>query len=456
MAFEIGTASDYRDFWRKLVNFQLNNSDVLLENAERTLMRGYFNPDIDYLTSAMFEENGILQWDIATCMGWDNTYQLYTDGNERKVGWLARIIDQPNYLGFSSITPITPTYYTISPRYWLGEADQSAKCPKDWIIEWSDDNTIWNLSDTVSNETAWLYNDMRTFPITGGTHKYWRINITANNGDATYVEIGRLRFYDALDAWISRGYTTEYLFRAPGWMGTDNVYYGMRLQIDPNQFYNVEWMGAIGFDDFYGWESQPSQSNKGFSALWEFDTPYWFFMNGARLITVANVGERWIASYNGKFFPFGTPAQYAYPMIISGSRNAAHSYTSTVSVGHIQALLTGTLAAGNVFRPNTGWSNLSGQDPYGNINGATTCIAPSVSGGRTAGKRQLLDSAYVLAPYIVEIDNSAYGYLDGIRWITGDNQIPGNIVLDETGQEWLVVCNHHYIGIDNFCVMELK
>ena len=159
MAFEIGTASDYRDFWRKLVDFQLNNADVIIEGAARTIMRGYFDPDIDYINSTPYEEDGILHWDVATCMGWDDTYQLYTDGNERKVGWLSRIIEQPNYIGFSSVIPVTPTYYVITPRYWLGETDESDRCPKDWYVEWSDDKSIWSVSDTVSGEDQWDYNE---------------------------------------------------------------------------------------------------------------------------------------------------------------------------------------------------------------------------------------------------------------------------------------------------------
>lgn len=455
MAFVKGTASNYRDIWRKLVDFLVNNPDLVAANQQWEIKRGFFNPNIDYIHSVPYETSGILHWDVATCMGWDDSYQLYTDGAERKIGWVVRLIDAPNYLGFSSLTAITPTYYKVSSEFWHGSTNESDRQPKNWTIEWSDDGLAWTVSDTVSEQTAWRYDETRTFLVTGGAHKYWRMNITANNGDGTYVSIGRLRFYDSGDTWISRAYTTEFMFKTPGWVNaaTDPTYSGMRLYIKPStNIYNIEWMGAIGFDPLYGWQSQPSQLQDRYSPLWEFDTPYWFIANGARLIVVMNVGERWIAAYLGKFLPFGTKAQYAYPMIVGGSNYSPLSWSATSYCWNIQAGYNAT----TVYRPNTGWVNFHNRGYTGGLSSGATQLAPTFGQGMQAGNRQLPDSAYVLVPYIIEIDDDAYGELDGMRWISGNNQIPGNVIEDETGQEWLVFCNHFLIGIHDFAAVELK
>ena len=33
--------------------------------------------------------------------------------------------------------------------------------------------------------------------------------------------------------------------------------------------------------------------------------------------------------------------------------------------------------------------------------------------------------------------------------------VPGNILEDENGQEWLIIGNHHFIGINDFAAVEL-
>ena len=459
MAFVTGTASDYRDLWKKLADFVVNNPDLIIDGHQWEIKRGHINKDITYIHSKPYEDSpGILIWDVATCMGWDDSYMAYQEGNERKQGWVTRLVDFPNYIGFQNTIAVAPKTYKIKPEYWQGTTDEAARCPKDWLVEYSDDGINWLTSDVVAGEDFWLYTDEREYSITEvAAHAYWRLNITANNGDATYVAIGRLRFYDAIGTWISRGYTTEYMFKAPGWVGpaTDPVYCGMRFHIDYNNYYNIEVMGAIGYDEPYGWESQPSQIQDKYNAMWEFDMEYWFVADGATLKVVFTVGERWMAFYLGKFYPFGTPAQYAYPMIVSGSRDSAIGHTSNTSIGNIQGLFDN---AGAVFRPNNYWSNILGRDDLfpDTIRGGGTSIAPMLTNGRQAGNRQLPDSAYVLVPYVVEIDDNAYGELIGLKWISGDNQIPGNIVIDENSQEWLVFSNHHLIGIYDFAALELK
>ena len=457
MAFETGVASDYRDFYRKLVTFLTQNSELVAAGDQWQLTRGFMDPDIDYIDSVQYVINGPLNWDVSSAMGHDDSYSNVVEkSGERKIGWVARLVNAPNFIGFKSSTAVSPTYYTVTAEDWLGTTNTSSRQPKSWDIQYSDDNVAWATSDTVTDQTGWSPFEERQFLITETTpHKFWRLYVTANNGDGTYVAIGRLRFYDAVDRWISRGWTNEHMFRLNGFAGTDPAFCGMRLHINQNAHYNIEWMGATCHDPELGWETQPHQIQDRYSPLWEFDMQYWFVANGHRMICVMHVDERWIAASMGKFLPYGAVGQYPYTMLISGSRNSPISWVQEDSASHLQAPAQdhpGTY----VYHPNNqSWIALQNRDYQGGLIGGSNVLSPTISGGMGVGNRQLPNGAYVLAPYIIEIGDRAYGQLDGMRWVSGDNQKSGDI-LDVCGQDWLIFHNQQYTGISDFAALELK
>lgn len=69
------------------------------------------------------------------------------------------------------------------------------RAPKDWTLQGSNDGgTTWSTLDTVTNQTAWSSGEQRDFTCDVATTAYskFRINITANNGDSTYTQVGEL------------------------------------------------------------------------------------------------------------------------------------------------------------------------------------------------------------------------------------------------------------------------
>jgi hypothetical protein len=59
----------------------------------------------------------------------------------------------------------------------------STQAPRDWTFEYSSDNTNWNVADTQTAQTGWTDGEIRTFTISSAfTARYWRMNITNNNG----------------------------------------------------------------------------------------------------------------------------------------------------------------------------------------------------------------------------------------------------------------------------------
>jgi len=71
-----------------------------------------------------------------------------------------------------------------------------ARNPKDWTIEGLDINGVWNVVDTQSGIVfGAIHTWSSLFTIASPSLYYgYRLNITLNNGDATYVAFGELEF----------------------------------------------------------------------------------------------------------------------------------------------------------------------------------------------------------------------------------------------------------------------
>ena len=71
------------------------------------------------------------------------------------------------------------------------------RSPRDWTIQGSNDDSGWTTVDTVSGETAWGANEIRSFvcDTTTTAYRYFRIVITANDGNPSYTQISELYLY---------------------------------------------------------------------------------------------------------------------------------------------------------------------------------------------------------------------------------------------------------------------
>ncbi len=80
--------------------------------------------------------------------------------------------------------------------YAILATTELARMPKNWTMQGSNDGTTWAVLDTQAGQT-WTNNETLTFriPVVSAAYRYYRLNITANNGDATYTDIGELYLY---------------------------------------------------------------------------------------------------------------------------------------------------------------------------------------------------------------------------------------------------------------------
>jgi len=80
----------------------------------------------------------------------------------------------------------------VVKRYTINSADVATRDPKDWQFQGSQDGSTWTTLDTRSGQTFTIPMAQNTYNIGNTTaYRYYRINITANNG-ATGVAIGDL------------------------------------------------------------------------------------------------------------------------------------------------------------------------------------------------------------------------------------------------------------------------
>jgi hypothetical protein len=142
-----------------------------------------------FVASASSEENPSAS---CACKAFDGGTNYWVSAGGGGVGWLKLDIGSGN-------TKILKSYgvkVNIIP--------EPNRAPKNWTMEGSNDNSTWATLHTVTNQTSWGSGELRTFvcDIAITAYRYFRINITANNGDAN-IEICELYLFDALPVLTS-------------------------------------------------------------------------------------------------------------------------------------------------------------------------------------------------------------------------------------------------------------
>lgn len=79
-------------------------------------------------------------------------------------------------------------------RYAIASGnDVPGRDPKDWQFQGSNDAATWTTLDTESNQTFLNRGQWETYPIASpGAYRYYRLNITANNGDPYGLQLSEL------------------------------------------------------------------------------------------------------------------------------------------------------------------------------------------------------------------------------------------------------------------------
>ncbi len=107
------------------------------------------------------------------------------------------------------------TVYSYGVHFDSG-ANPLARAPRNWTMQGSSDGTSWTVVDTETNQTSWSYGQTRVFVLSSSqTYAYWRISITANNGDATYTSICSLYLYSPYSSPFTGGSLGDFYIQPP-------------------------------------------------------------------------------------------------------------------------------------------------------------------------------------------------------------------------------------------------
>jgi hypothetical protein len=95
----------------------------------------------------------------------------------------------------------------VVKRYTVSEAITiAARDPKDWTFLGSQDGVNWTTLDTQSNQSFLFVYQQKVYNIANTTaYRYYRINVTANNGDSTFLHIGELGLWSDVGRTIPDG-----------------------------------------------------------------------------------------------------------------------------------------------------------------------------------------------------------------------------------------------------------
>lgn len=118
------------------------------------------------------------------------TAPAYT--NSTSLSWNSNAIVSSQWLKWSGT--VANEFDVVSAAI-TSRGGEPARSPKDFTIEYSDDDSMWTAAKTVTGSSGWADPETRYFTWASvGGHRYWRINVTAVDGDAgPYAGIGILR-----------------------------------------------------------------------------------------------------------------------------------------------------------------------------------------------------------------------------------------------------------------------
>lgn len=344
-------------------------------------------------------------------------------------------------------------------------ATAPATVTETWTLTCSNADTagqeVWTVSGSVTGATA--------DATTGAAYDNGLIELLITGtgydvGDAFTWEVDQGLMSAAGSAWtllnegLDGGFDQDYYLRAPGITGAEEIFINVgAYQSGADDYFNWEARGAIGHEPTFAFNGQPGTSPNANLLLWADAIPYWLVANGQRLILVAKISTTYQLLYLGKILPYGTPAQFPYPVLVAATTDRASTRWSAADADTSSILNPGRGAF--LYTTDGGWKRI--QNRYQSSSGSWQTnyfdIFPTHQygfGDRGEGSDEFQgpqvhpapDGSYTLLPLVPLCRNASYaslnqyGELDGLFWVTGTGNAAENILSIE-GDDHLVVQN---------------
>jgi hypothetical protein len=357
-------------------------------------------------------------------------------------------------------SPHTFVEYVVQAR---NDISQPASAPLAWALEYWN-GSAWAVADTRTAQTGWTQGQKRVFTISAPpSSAKWRLNISANNGFASYVDLGELELREAaggVDVALQ-----GCVWRAPGNANTDMIYVGVRPYYHAaTDYYNWRLGGFTGFTAGSLWDSQPGANVTSHLYLWNGSIPYWFIADGKHVAIVAHVSTVYECAYLGFGDTYASPGQYPYPLMVGGSAcfssepvttslNWRWSYTGAEHAAFWRGL-NGANSPLKLRRVDGTWAAFDSSDPI--TSSSYGSLWPYVCGqsGLTYLVTNLDGATYPLFPIIPNEAAATYGELTGVMATTGYLQNAENTITVNR-IPWLVVPNIYRSTRSDFAAIRL-
>lgn len=202
--------------------------------------------------------------------------------------------------------------------------------------------------------------------------------------------LDKLRLYLVAQGWTqlawSAGATvndeSRLSIRGPGAGPGMQVFVNIRTSADAVAgFYTWELRGAVDYSAAAPWGGQMSESASGaFFNLWQNPIDYWFYVNDRRFVVVAKCSTNYMSCHAGFILPWGTPAEYPFPIYVVGDFHEKSTWSFNYSARRMfvdPGLWTSNqfgdpLANGYVRSPTGIWYPVGNQGRSSNTNYPTS------------------------------------------------------------------------------------
>lgn len=419
MAVSTGTASGHGDLMRKLRTFLLANDWDEMRWVPVGPLGGqpYLGSSQDGSNSPANAFDGVVSGNV----GWR------TFSGQATPSWIQ--------VRFDDVVEIDD----FRVRAW---ASNPNRAPMDFTLQYSDNGSTWTTAITVTGQTAWTANESRTFTGASSAHAWWRLNITANNGDATYTEVCELEMRSGGGNNLALSTNVpELIVKGTGLSSSDEIFVGLqRYASSTSDWFNWRARGFIGYVSSNDFAAQPGASPARGLPLWDQSIPYWFVASGRRFIVVAKISTIYVSMYGGLVLPYATPSQFPYPIMV-GATLPSDSGTrwSDTSAGHSAF----PYAPANLALRNVVGSWISPD------------LHPTTPGATLYNYRPAPGDSYPLLP--IELNDGGpnrYAYMDGVYFVPGYSAAVEDVV-QIGGTDYLMVKNVFRNGVRDYFAVRL-
>ncbi|OPH61665.1 hypothetical protein BC351_00015 [Paenibacillus ferrarius] len=173
-----------------LILLSLSLSMGLIIAPDKSEAASQYSDNLIPIMTSNTSPSGVASASSACVCGYSAAYTAFdgTYASTQSYAWTTTD-NNAAWLKYEFSNPLAIAQYVIYPQYTA-----SSRAPKNWTFEGSNDGTNWTVLDTQSNVTGWANSTPKNF-VFSNTNKFksYRINITANSGDASFLSIGELQ-----------------------------------------------------------------------------------------------------------------------------------------------------------------------------------------------------------------------------------------------------------------------